>query len=396
MLIRIIGASLCVALAACASAPIRNPVPLDALDRAEIAGLPNVRSWGHRFSPHFQTDLVRSIRDEPPGTFPRNPDGSLAYAALALSGGGQNGAFGAGFLNGWSSTGERPVFKLVTGISTGALIAPLAFLGEKYDELLKSSYTEITRQDVYEERGKLTAFGRGTLADTAPLRRLLERTLTPEVLTEIAQAHAQGRRLYVGTTNLDAQAIMIWNMGAIAASGHPDALRLFQDVMLASASIPVLFPPVLFDVTVDGEPYDELHVDGGVISQVFVYGAMLDVPAAAAEVYGSPPPADRSTLYIIRNGKIAPDAEQVSPKLVPIALRTIESMSRAGLWGDAYRIFAITQRDGIGFRFVSVPNDYERTSDEPYDPDDMRRLFDIGFDVAVAGDHWKNGPPGFE
>ncbi len=383
-------------LLACAGAPQRNPVPLEALERAEIAGFEDVRSWGHRFSPHFQADLVRSIRDEPPGLFPRDPDGSLAYAALALSGGGQNGAFGAGFLNGWSSTGKRPVFKLVTGVSTGALIAPLAFLGEAYDDLLKSSYTEITQQDVYEERGKLTAFGRGALADTAPLRRLLEQTVTAEVLAEIARAHDRGRRLYVGTTHLDAQAIMIWNMGAIAASGHPDALRLFHEVLLASASIPVLFPPVLFDVTVDGEPYDELHVDGGVISQVFVYGAMLDVPAAVAEVHGSPPPGDRSTLYIIRNGKIAPDAEQVSPKLVPIAVRTIASMSRAGLWGDTYRIFAIAQRDGIGFRFVSVPNDYEQTSDEPYDPEDMRRLFDIGFDLAVAGDRWKNGPPGFE
>src|SRR5947209_936043 len=182
---------------------------------------------------------------------------------LAMSGGGIYGAFDVGVLNGWSAAGTRPVFDVVTGISTGGLISTFAFLGPRYDAFLHDSYVNISSDDIYRRRRLLALLRSDSFASSAPLQRRIMEAITPAVLAEVAREHAAGRRLYVGTTNLDTKRLVIWDMGGIASNGTPDALRLYQKVVLASASVPGFFPPVSIDVEFNGTRYRELHADGG-------------------------------------------------------------------------------------------------------------------------------------
>jgi hypothetical protein len=353
-----------------------------------------VRTWGGQFSPLFQKDLVESIRQEREGDFPLKPDGSTSYSALALSGGGANGAFGAGFLCGWTQAGTRPKFKLVTGISTGALIAPSAFLGSEYDEELKKVYTTITTKNIFDARNMISLLWAESFAETGPLEELIERHVDQAVIDAIATEHAHGRRLYIGTTNLDAQRFVVWNMGAIANSGHPDALELFRKVMLASASIPGAFPPVYFDVEAADKRYDEMHVDGGTTTGVFFHGFTLDLPAARKEAFGDKAPKPGGAIYIIRNGKIAPDPQQIRRHFTKIIKRALSTLTKSQGWGDLYRVYIVTKRDQVDFNYVGIPDDYVPAGKEMFDPKEMNRLFDLGFEMAKPGYKWHKVPPG--
>ena len=280
-------------LTACTSETIRNPVPLTVQHEAEVVNMPKVRSWGDEHSKSFHDDLVESIKNEKEGLFPRGPDNSLQYASLALSGGGDHGAFGAGYLKGWSESGTRPTFKIVTGISTGALIAPLAMLGHEYDDLLQEAYTTVTADNIFRQKSFVSMYWNESLTDNHPLQDLVHEVLTDEVIDAVAEAHRNGQRLYIGTTHFDAQRPMIWNMGAIANSPHPGAYEIFRDVLIASAAIPIFFPPVYVDVTVNGETYDEMHVDGGTVGQMFFYSGTLDWENVIREASGREEPLDR-------------------------------------------------------------------------------------------------------
>ena len=192
----------------------------------------------------MERDFERSVQQESPVDFPRGADGVVRYPHLALSGGGANGAFGAGFLAGWSATGRLPVFKMVTGVSTGALMAPFAFLGPQYDAALHKFYTTTATRDIFAMRSILISLVRGySLADTGPLAALITRHVDAEFLRQVGDAHNRGRRLYIGTVDLDSQQFVVWNTGLIAARGGPEALDLVRKVMLASAAIPIAFPP---------------------------------------------------------------------------------------------------------------------------------------------------------
>jgi predicted patatin/cPLA2 family phospholipase len=368
----------------------RNPVPVERIPEAVVVGMPNVRSWGGRFNPHFQADIIQSVRDEPEGEFPRAADGSISYSALALSGGGANGAFGAGFLYGWTKTGNRPKFKLVTGISTGALIAPLAFLGSDYDDTLREMYTTMSTPNIFRIQ-----LGSEAIADTSPLIEQIEKYINESVLADVADAHSRGHRLYIGTTHLDADRIVVWNMGAIAASRHPDAPGLFRKVMLASASIPGAFPPVLIEVRVDGDQYDEMHVDGGLKAQVFLHGAVLNIKDAANEILGDKSDNRVGRIYVIRNGQVAPKPEAVPRKLSAIIGRSLSLMTKQAALNDLYRIFTFAQRDGLSFNYTDIPDDFEMENDEPFDREEMKRLFDIGYEMSLSDDAWRKKPPGF-
>ncbi|HEG44318.1 MAG TPA: patatin-like phospholipase family protein [Phycisphaerales bacterium] len=374
----------------------RNPVPIAQMPNAELISIKKVRTWGGQFSPHFQKDLVESIRQERQGDFPLKPDGSTSYSALAISGGGSNGAFGAGFLCGWTQAGTRPKFKLVTGISTGALIAPFAFLGPEYDKELEKVYTTITKKNIFEVRSIVSLLWEESFAETDSLKRLIEQNIDQDLMDAIAAEHARGKRLYIGTTNLDAQRFVVWNMGAIANSGHPDAIELFSKVMLASASIPGAFPPVYFDVEAVGKRYDEMHVDGGTIAGVFFHGFTLDLPAARKEVFGDKAPEPGGAIYIIRNGKIAANPEQVPRNLVKIIPRALATLTRSQGWGDLYRVYVITKRSQIDFNYVGIPDDDVATSKEAFDQTEMNRLFDLGFEIAKSGYKWHKVPPGLD
>lgn len=374
----------------------RNPVPVDGISRAQIAGFEDIRDWGDEFSEMFQRDLIESMRQEKEGQFPRNPDGSLNYHALALSGGGENGAFGAGFLCGWSKSGRRPDFKLVTGISTGSLMAPIVFLGSEYDVQLKAAYTTADVKTVYKERNILSLLWSDSFADTAPLHRSIVSQITPEVLEAIAVKHSRGYRLYIGTTDMDAGRLVVWNMGVIAASGHPDARQLFGDILLASASIPGAFPPMFFDVEVDGVHYDEMHSDGNTTTNVFFHGFMLDLAAARREVFGLDTPPIASSLYIMRDGRLGAAEKQVKRRLPSIIGRALSLVTTAQARGDLYRIYAITQEERIDFNYVDIPDDYVPVSTKAFDTVEMNNLFKMGFKLADSSESWHKFPPGLE
>jgi predicted acylesterase/phospholipase RssA len=377
-------------LAGCTSIK-RHPVPIDDIDRAIIHGMPDIRDWGDEPSPHFQDDLIQSVREA--WEADRFDPGSREMHALVLSGGGSNGAFGAGYLNGWTEAGNRPTFKLVTGISTGALIAPYAFLGAEYDAKLEEVFTTVTNKDIYEFRNPLTALNKDSLARTDPLALKLEEVIDDQMLQAIAAEHRSGRRLYVGTTNLDAQRLVVWNMGAIAASGQPGSIDLFRKVLLASASIPVAFPPVYIEVEVDGQRFDEMHVDGGVIAEFFLWGAMVDITDAVREFQGDPNQRPPASIYIIRNSQIDAEPAQVEPKLIDIASRSMITVLKAVAMGDLIRVWALATRDGVDFNYVGIPPEHAEADVSTFDPGDMRRLFELGRAIALSPEPWRKEPP---
>ncbi len=377
----------------CATLP-RNAVPVDNIHSAEIVGMPDIRAWGGQIAPHFQADAVDSFLDIPEGEFRRDEDRVPIHDVLALSGGGSNGAFGAGFLYGWTKAGTRPNFRLVTGISTGALIAPFAFLGPDFDAQLKEFYTTISTVDLVIKQGLLRILFRSESATlTDPLERLINRNISGVILQAVATAHDRGRRLYIGTTHLDAQRLVIWNMGLIAKSGHPNALDLFRKILLASSSIPGVMPPVLIDVDVDGEEFDEMHADGGAATQVFLHAGTIDIQAAARSALGDDYQV-KADLYIIRNGKLTPQPEQVERRLLSITRRAVSTMIKSAAVDDLFRMYAFTQREKMGFKYVDIPEDFEFRAQEAFDSEEMNRLFETGYQLALSGDVWETTPPG--
>ena len=347
-------------LQGCMALQVRQPLPEHLMDQVEVADLPGIRAWGDTLSESLEKSAIESIRQEMAANHGKlEPEANF----LALSGGGGDGAFGAGILCGWTEAGTRPSFKLVTGISTGALIAPFAFLGPEYDAKLKEAYTTISDKDIYKVPGKLKLLlnlGRiEGVASTEPLAELLTRIIDDQMIQAIAVEHNKGRRLLVGTTQLDAQRQVIWDMGAIAASGHPDAPKLFRQVLRASASIPVAFNPVYIKVKAGGQEYDEMHVDGGVRAEVMLYEAALNLFTTKKKL-GSPIPDRPRKLYLIRNAQVYPEYESIKPYIGDIGTRAICSLTKYQGVGDLYRIYVLAQRDGIDYNLAFIPRIFTR------------------------------------
>ncbi|MCV2353348.1 patatin-like phospholipase family protein [Paucibacter sp. B2R-40] len=380
-------------LSACGALP-RNPVPAHESANAAIPGMPDIRARAGAPNAAMEADLAASFKMESSNEFPAGADGSVSYPHLALSGGGANGAFGAGFLNGWTSIGSRPVFKVVTGVSTGALMAPFAFLGPSYDQALREFYTTTSTRDIFTLGSVLRQVLAGeALANTKPLATIIERHIDAEFLRQIAAAHQQGRRLYIGTADLDARAFVVWNMGLIASSGRPEALELFRQVMLASASIPVAFPPVYFKVEVgaEGRGYDEMHVDGGVGSRVFVTGGVYR--SSIIQERGGLG-VGREDFFVIHNGQLLPVPDPVPRSMSAIAIRVLDATGRVAVLGDLFRIYGHAQQQGAGFQWVTIPNDVSMASAETFDPVQMNMLYDFGYHMARSRQPWATAPPG--
>ena len=283
----------------------------------------------------------------------------------------------------------------MTGISTGALIAPFAFLGSSHDHVLRHVYTGVTSSDIFRQKSLLTVLWRESVADTAPLARLLELFVDEAMLAEVAAEHKKGRRLIIGTTQLDAQRLVLWDMGAIATSGHPDAIKLFRKVMLASASIPGAFPPQYIKVEAGGGFYDEMHVDGGTTAQVILYETALD-PATMMAGLDTLSRGRQRILYIIRNSQVKPEWEDVRPRLAPIGARAISTLIKYHGVGDLFRLYAFAKRDNMEYKLAAIPPDAAPTRGrEPFDRIYMNQLFDLGYDMAVKGYPWMNYPPFF-
>jgi len=311
---------------------------------------------------------------------------------LAISGGAEDGAFGAGLLAGWSDTGTRPTFDLVTGVSSGALIAPFAFLGRERDNQLREIFTKYGRKDIftYNVPGLLEGTA---LADDAPLAKLIAKYVDESFLQEIARERMKGRILLIGTTNLDTQRPVLWDMGRIAMSNNREAMTLFRKILLASATLPGVFPPVRIQVRVGGQNYDELHVDGGVTRQVFIAPSIFSFVSHDQRVGRS---AATPRLFVIRNGKIDPEWQSVSENVLSITQRSISTLIKNQGIGDLYRIYSITKRDGIDFNLASIPPDFAVTSDEPFDQKYMIELFTRGYDLGSHNYSWVKAPPGLE
>lgn len=320
-----------------------------------------------------------------------HPDNAVApprrpQNVLVLSGGGSYGAYSAGFLNGWSKAGTRPEFDVVTGVSTGALIAPLAFLGKKHDDDVRRLYTEVTRKDVLTMRSWATVPFRDAAASAAPLRRTVEAELTPDAIAEIAAEHRKGRRLYVGTTNLDARRFVIWDIGAIANRG-PDARRLIVDLLIASSSVPGVFPPVEIDVEVDGKPYTELHVDGGVTAPLFLPAEVLESAVAKPDL----PPV---TVYAVVAGKLYADPSPVKSRVLKVLGASAGVFYHGMQRAEISRLYHAAVKAGIRFHLTALRQDFPITDTGiEFEQESMNRLFAEGDKVGSAGPAWNDGIP---
>jgi len=351
-----------------------------------------IRYWQKADMPVLVQDGIESYQREVAYLTAAGHTGPLPTANyLAISGGGEDGAFGAGLLVGWSETGTRPEFKLVTGISTGALTAPFAFLGPAYDSQLKAVYTDITAKDILIERSVTAAIFDDAMTDNAPLRGLVARYVTDAMLKAIAAEDAKGRVLLIATTNIDARKPVIWNITKIAAHGGPEALELIREILVASAAIPGAFPPMMIDVEVNGQAYQEMHVDGGASEQVFVYPTSLHI----AEVSKREKVTRERRAYVIRNSRLDPDWSDTKRQTLSIAQRAVSALIQNQGVGDLYRIYAMTERDGVDFNLAYIPATFDVPLKEPFDQHYMRALFKLGYDLGRSGYPWQKIPPGY-
>ncbi len=349
-----------------------------------------VESWDQKGRDEFQATLVRSIRQRLSDLRSGSPGARLPYQILALSGGGSRGAYGAGVLSGWTKRGDRPEFEVVTGISTGALMATHTFLGSDYDDALRV-YTQVSNDEIFRPRGRLEMLLSDSVFDSTPLRELLERTIDEETLELVARQHRSGRRLFVGTTNLDANAFVVWEMGAIADSDRPDKLQRYRDVILASASFPIKFPPVYIPVEHGDQTYYQMHVDGGARETVFFYD-FVDEFGDALEELGLQDSDVHAEVYVLYNGELYSRAEYnpVSGSILAMTGATVVSLMRKVTLGSVYRLWVTALGSGADFHISFIPPEFDLSPNPlEFDPDEMQRLFELGYGRVLRGEAWE-------
>lgn len=363
----------CVALVSCAANGISHqPLPEEYVEDAQVQNFETARTWADEFSPGYKETLkVREQQIRSSGLVRKDAN------ILVLSGGGQNGAFGAGYLNGWTKRGNRPQFEIVTGVSTGALIAPLAFLGPEYDPDLEQFYTTHSTRDIVKPNYIAGLLSGAAVTDSKPLASLISEFVTLDLLAQIAREHRRGRRLALITTNIEAQRPVIWDMGQIAEAGTAEALDLFRKVVLASASIPGAFPPVQIDVVANGQTYSELHVDGATTTNLFLAPLNLSV------FRGGPKRTGR--IFVLTNGKYLPEYKPVQVKTLPLAGRAFSTLLKYSTKADVQRLQLFADRTGAELRFVSIPIEFDEESSEPFDKVYMNALYDFGFGAGLRG-----------
>lgn len=364
------------AVAACSGLP-RDPVALKDLQAPQSPGIVGARYWAD-VSPPNLVELLEEIQAQ------RRASGLTGrYTDLTLSGGGENGAFAAGILAAWTASGTRPEFMTVTGVSTGALAAPFAFLGSDYDDELPRLYGGLAPSRIVSERSIFSILPNASIFNSDPLRELIEEYVDDAFLAKIAVEHRRGRRLLVQSVSLDAQRAVIWDLGRIAASNAPNATEVFQDALLASASIPGIFPPVLIDVETDEGIRDELHVDGGVTSQsAFLPGWRIPDRFVRG-----------ATLYAIRNGKVDPTPEITSAAITSVSARSLATMIKVQGANDLRTAYTIGQRTGTRYFATWISSDFNVPLERAFDPEYMQALYDYGYKRFNEGELWSSAPP---
>lgn len=387
----VLGAALLVTvgLAGCATA-LRDAVPLALANSANVSGFNGIRWWGDApFDDAKDISKVRwdQIKKSRPQLFKKK---NHTVYLLALSGGGSDGAYGAGFLNGWTASGNRPEFEVVTGVSAGALMAPFAFLGPEYDDHIREIYTKYSTKDILLPQVLAGLTGGVSVSNSQPLADLIARYVDKPFVAAVAREHKKGRRLLIGTTNLDQERPVVWDMGRIASRGGKKAVTLFRKILLASASIPGLFPPVFIDVEAGGKHYHEMHVDGGTTENAFLLPAHLDLQKIDKR-HGV---RWKRRLYVIANLKTEPSPEIVKPTAFGIAGRSISTLIKQQTEGDILKLYLRAKQNRIAFSLASIPTDFSGKSKEPFDRAYMGELYAVGFNLAKHGYRWEKKPPG--
>jgi hypothetical protein len=385
-------ASLAILVSACASTP--RPTP-------PVEGAPVAQPWGSvplmaadgEIDKGFTDSFIQSLQAKRDAQQQAGGTDKIPYRALTLSGGGSRGAYGAGVLSGWTVHGDRPQFDVVTGISTGALMATHVFLGPEFDDDLLI-YKNISNEDVFQERSMLETLRGTSVLDTAPLRETLLSIITEETLDLVAAEHRKGRRLFIGTTNLDANTFVIWDMGVIAESERPHRLKRYIDVVLASASFPIAFPPVYLDVGTGADAYTEMHADGGIRETVFFFDFdLIKEVRRAMETAGISESEFKQELYLLNNGPLASIGTKtykpVAGEIGAIAGASIDSLLTKVTQGSIYRLWVLAMVHAADFHLSFVPPDFELTSGPlTFDPVEQAVLFERGYQQALDGTAW--------
>lgn len=358
-------------LAACSSPPGRTL----SLQAPVYATLPN----GYQpLNPTQPSTMFAAVAEVPGDNYIRYLERKRGHALnlLSLSGGGQNGAFSAGFLIGWRESGRRPQFDAVGGVSTGALLATHAFLGTPADDaILEEMYTQITSADIYTDRSIFGLLTADSLKDTAPLRAMIAKYVTAETLQRVAAEYDQNRVLAVGTTNIDYAQTWVWNMTMIAKAGK---LELYRDVLLASASFPIIFPPV----EIDGH----LFVDGAARSN-------LVIPGMGGERRPNPPLYGPGNLYLIDNGRVTEPPQALIRALGPVAATTISVMMEQSMQTALTRSYIGSKMLGYTFNMVGIPDGVDVGNDPlAFNPVQMRAAFDAGRALGAQDNPWHGTP----
>ena len=346
-----------------AGPPPRTPFTSRDEEVAVVPGIPDARFWADS-----EQEFAKAL---PPQKGPW----------LALSAGGSDGAYGAGLLSGWSASGKRPEFAVVTGVSSGALMAPYAFLGSRYDDQLRDAFSSITAADVFEAGAT-----QESLLDTWPLREVIAKRVTPKLLEDIAAEHARGRRFFVLTTNIDSERFVVWNMGAIASAGGEKALKLFRDVLVAASSVPGMFPPGYIAVEANGKRYQEMHADGGIGTQFFVAPELL---LTSFSTYNLP----ATDLYVIVNGKLTPEFQVGDRSTVAILGRSVGIAIKAAARVGIDRAYMTAKRSGVGFHLAYIDTSFTQQSRMLFDPEYIKALFLRGHEHGKSGTAFLAQPP---
>jgi len=369
-------------LAASGCAHVRHAVPENLVGKAVVIGMPDMRYYTDKPGSLLMTrqSLADSFKEE--GKSDYLVDGIKTYPVLLIGGGVSNSAYGIGLLNGWFKEGTRPVFKIVTGYSSGSIIAVATFSGKDYEDRLAELFLSISTKDVIKQKNILSILFGNSLYSSTLFAKKIDDLVDEGLMARIAREHALGRRLYVGTTDLDAQEFVIWDMGALASIGGPDSLKLFRKIILASCSFPATLPPVYFQVEAGGKHYDEMHADGGVVGGIFYINQLIKNLGF------------KTRLYVLNCCYMSPHSRQVEDNLTAITSRLIETHTAAKMAGDTYRIYAFAKERGWDYSLAYIPEDFMPNQKEMFDKQEMRRLFKRGYDDAIVGYKWHKAPPG--
>jgi hypothetical protein len=362
-------------MAACSGLARKDP-PLPLYAAALPPGFPSSVRWaGEMPRQDFINRLAPQLRHIGRSAKDGRPD------ILVLSGGGVGGAFGAGVLSGWSRLGTRPSFEVVTGVSAGALIAPFAFLGPAWDAPMVEAFSAPRTRRLLRPRWLAAPFG-ASLYQGKPLRELVDSFVTERLLRAVAAESSKGRLLLVATTDLDSEQTVVWNMGAIAERGGSAALKLFRDVLTASASVPGFFPPVLIHVEAAGRVFDEMHVDGGTTAPLLFAPGMMSVLSDRFV------PLRGGNVYMVVDGQLREPLRITPVRTMPIFLRGLTAALDSDMRSRLALAYSFSRRHGMRLRVTVVPADYPYRSLLDFGPSEIKALFDYGRRCAFQRRAW--------